>query len=125
LRRHAKKNKKRIAGISSALSKSLEDYSFPGNVRELENIIASAVLAEEGHQLTVSSAQKIDHPQGRIQSDQSEHFPTLSEVQQDHIVRALEQTKGNRTRAAKLLGIGLRTLQRKIKQFSINFSTPN
>ena len=125
LRRHAKKNNKHIAGISSALSKSLERYSFPGNVRELENIIASAVLAEEDHQLTLPSAKNIDHPQGRIQSDQSEHFPTLSEVQQDHILRALEHTKGNRTRAAKILGIGLRTLQRKLKQFSINVSTPS
>lgn len=125
LRRHAKKNNKQIDGISRELSKSLERYTFPGNVRELENLIASAVLVEESRQLTLGSAQAIIQSQEMDSSVQPERFPTLSEVQQDHILRALEVTKGNRTQAARLLGIGLRTLQRKLKQLSISRTTPN
>jgi DNA-binding NtrC family response regulator len=125
LRRHAKKNNKQIDGISRELSKSLERYSFPGNVRELENLIASAVLVEESRQLTLGSAQTIIQPQEMASSVQTERFPTLAEIQQDHILRALEFTKGNRTQAARLLGIGLRTLQRKLKQLSIPRPTPN
>lgn len=125
MRLHANKNNKRITGISTALSKSLERYSFPGNVRELENIIASAVLAEESHQLTISSAKNIDHAYGLVHSERTDQFPTLFEVQKDHILRALEHTNGNRTHAAKLLGIGLRTLQRKLKQFSPDGAASN
>lgn len=125
LRRHASKNNKQIDGISPELSKSLERYSFPGNVRELENLIASAVLVEESLQLTLGSAHTLIQPQEMSSTVQTERFPTLSEVQQDHILRALKFTKGNRTRAARLLGIGLRTLQRKLKQLSIPRTTPN
>lgn len=125
LRRHAKKNNKQIDGISPELGKSLERYSFPGNVRELENLVASAVLVEESRQLTLGSAQTIIQPREMASTVQAERFPTLAEIQQDHILRALEFTKGNRTRAARLLGIGLRTLQRKLKQLSILRTTPN
>ncbi len=125
LKRHAKKNNKQFDGIATELNKALQRYSFPGNVRELENIIASAVLVEESRQLTLGSAQSLIQPQETVNRDQSEHFPTLSEIQHDHILRALEFTKGNRTRAARLLGIGLRTLQRKLKQLSIHHTTPN
>jgi DNA-binding NtrC family response regulator len=125
LRRHAKKNNKQIDGISHELSKALERYSFPGNVRELENLIASAVLVEESRQLTLGSAKTLIHLQEMASTVQTERFPTLAEIQQDHILRALEFTKGNRTQAARLLGIGLRTLQRKLKQLSIPRTTPN
>lgn len=125
LRRHAKKNNKRVDDISPELCKALERYSFPGNVRELENIVASAVLVEESRQLTLGSAQTIAHPQEMAESPESEHFPTLTEVQHDHILRALKHTNGNRTHAAQLLGIGLRTLQRKLKQLSISPTTSN
>ncbi len=125
LKRHAKKNNKQVDGISIELSKALQRYSFPGNVRELENIIASAVLVEESRQLTLGPAQSILQLQETASTDQLERFPTLSEVQHDHILRALEFTKGNRTQAARLLGIGLRTLQRKLKQLSIHRPAPN
>lgn len=125
LRRHALKNDKQVDDISPELSKALERYSFPGNVRELENIIASAVLVEENRQLTMGSAQTIAHPRDMAESSESEHFPTLTEVQDAHILRAMKHTNGNRTRAAQLLGIGLRTLQRKLKQLSVSPTTSN
>ncbi|MBW2020761.1 MAG: sigma-54-dependent Fis family transcriptional regulator [Deltaproteobacteria bacterium] len=114
LRKHAKKNQKEIDSLAPDLAERLLEYPFPGNVRELENIIASAVLWQKGRVLSLSSAhglQSFSRP-GRSQTDE---LLTLAEVEERHIRRILEITDGNRTRAAKILGIGLRTLQRKLK----------
>jgi transcriptional regulator with PAS, ATPase and Fis domain len=117
LRSHAEKNNKRIGGIDPVLVEALVQYPYPGNVRELENIVASAVLAENGRTLSLNSVPQLKNlPSTHIQG-QDTHFKTLAEIQQRHIERALEVTDGNRTRAAKLLGIGLRTLQRKLKRY--------
>ncbi len=114
LNTHAAKNKKNIKGLSPGMLDVLQRYSFPGNVRELENIISSALLVEQGSELSVSSVSDlITH--GGLQTHPKEEFPTLAEVQMSHIAQALQMTGGNRTHAAKLLGIGLRTLQRKLK----------
>lgn len=114
LQRHASKNKKVIHRISEELAQALEQYAFPGNVRELENIIASAVLVENTEQLTLLSARGLlsNHLAPPAEDDR---FISLAEMEKHHIEKALRLTNGNRTRAAKLLGIGLRTLQRKLK----------
>ena len=117
LKIHADKNNKDIRSISPELAGVLQNYKFPGNVRELENIIAAAVLVENGNELTLPSAQNLlitQMPDGNL----SASFPSLAEVQKRHIEQALLICKGNRTKAAGLLGIGLRTLQRKIKDIS-------
>jgi DNA-binding NtrC family response regulator len=119
LKKHAQKNGKKISRISDEVLEKLNRYPFQGNVRELENIIASAVLSETSHELNdasvhLQSADQVTPP--GIQ----DHFPTLSELERQHIVEALRRTSGNRTHAAKLLGIGLRTLQRKIKSMALD-----
>lgn len=116
LKRHAEKNQKGIHSLAPDLAEALLTYPFPGNVRELENIIASSVLLEEGKTLTLSSARDLLSFSGpaRRRSDQ---LLTLDELEKQHILRVLHLTGGNRTRAARILGIGLRTLQRKIKAF--------
>ncbi|MDA8140571.1 MAG: sigma-54 dependent transcriptional regulator [Desulfobacteraceae bacterium] len=111
---HTAKNKKQIKKISSAVMELLEQYTFPGNVRELENIIASAVLAESGQELGLASMQHLIGYQEIPRGTTSSFFP-LEEMEKRHIAKALAMTGGNRTHAARLLGIGLRTLQRKIK----------
>ena len=118
LEKHAKKNKRNIGHISDEVMDQMHRYPFRGNVRELENIIASAVLAETGDTLTPASV-KLQSSLNPTASSTRETFLTLAEVEKKHIIKALEYTKGNRTRAAKLLGIGLRTLQRKIKSMTL------
>ncbi|MFZ1987133.1 MAG: helix-turn-helix domain-containing protein, partial [Desulfatitalea sp.] len=119
LRLHAAKNNKRIQHISAELSQALQHYSFPGNVRELENIIASAVLIETTDTLRLSSAQNLlSLPKTHIH--QGEYFEPLDEMQRRYIAQALRMTGGNRTHAARLLGIGLRTLQRKLKTLEVD-----
>jgi len=119
LKIHSTKNQKKISRLSDKLAEALFHYSFPGNVRELENVIASAVLVETGDALGVRSVRHllaVEDTDGSLEGD----FPPLELVQRRHIQRALQMAQNNRTRAAKLLGIGLRTLQRKLKQYENN-----
>jgi DNA-binding NtrC family response regulator len=119
LRKHAKINNKDIHEISSSLKDMLMQYDYPGNVRELEHIVASAVLAEKSKILGLASVQNlgIEKPSASVHPPKA--FPKLLDVQRQHIEKALEITNGNRTHAAKLLGIGLRTLQRKLKAYTL------
>ncbi len=116
LKIHALKNEKEIDSLSQDLAGRLLEYPFPGNVRELENIMAAAILLEKGKVLTLSSVSALLANSEPGQGCNQELI-TLSELEKLHIQKVLEAMNGNRTRAAKILGIGLRTLQRKIKTF--------
>ena len=119
--KHARLNNKDVNEISPSLAEMLMQYDYPGNVRELEHIISSALLVEQSGMLRLSSV----HNTGmriplEIPPDQST-FPNLEDIQRQHIEKALELTNGNRTHAAKILGIGLRTLQRKLRAYADQF----
>ena len=116
LKIHALKNEKEIDSLTQDLAGRLLEYPFPGNVRELENIMAAAILLEKGKVLTLSSVSALLANSEPGQGCNQELIP-LSELEKLHIQKVLEAMNGNRTRAAKILGIGLRTLQRKIKTF--------
>jgi DNA-binding NtrC family response regulator len=119
LRIHADKNKRSARRISPELYQALHHYAFPGNVRELENIIATAVLKEAGEELSLRSVRDlicVRMPPPISAGD----FTSLHAMQKTHIEQALILTGGNRTQAARLLGIGLRTLQRKLKSFDMD-----
>ncbi len=120
---HATKNKKKIDSLSTELADRMLGYAFPGNVRELENIIASASVLENGDILTLSSARDLAPLQGDSLPE-SESLLSLGELERGHIYRVLKATDGNRTRSAKILGIGLRTLQRKLKEFDESSTAP-
>ena len=119
----ARENQKKIDTIDAELKENLLQYSFPGNVRELENMIASGVLMEKGRSLTLPSVPDLAHASGRSQNPARELL-TLSDVEEHHILHVLDMMDGNRTRAARVLGIGLRTLQRKLNAFSKTADTP-
>ena len=120
---HSTRNRKKIRSLSPDLAALMLKYAFPGNVRELENIIASASVLEKGDILTLSSARDMASPQGDSQPE-SEELLSLAELEKKHIYRVLEATAGNRTRSAKILGIGLRTLQRRLKEFGEPSTAP-
>ncbi|MEJ2154666.1 MAG: sigma-54 dependent transcriptional regulator [Desulfobacteraceae bacterium] len=120
LRKHARLNNKDIQEISPSLADMLIKYDFPGNVRELEHIVASALLVEQTTALRLASIQNIGMQTQETAPFDRKTFPRLADVQRQHIEKALEITNGNRTHAAKLLGIGLRTLQRKLKTYDSN-----
>ncbi|MBL8917764.1 MAG: sigma 54-interacting transcriptional regulator [Myxococcaceae bacterium] len=112
--------------LSTAALDRLKAYHWPGNVRELENCIESAVVLCDGEILpehlplpetsrlpppAPELAMKVAAPTGEVLE--------LAEVERRHILSVLERAQGNRTQAAKLLGIGRNTLGRKLKEYGL------
>lgn len=118
LRLHAGANKKKIAELAPELIERLLAYEFPGNVRELENMIAAAVLLEKGKTLSLVAARNLlpyEGPERRRNSP----LITLEELERRHIEHVLEATNGNRPRAAKILGINVSTIYRKLEKYHL------
>jgi transcriptional regulator with PAS, ATPase and Fis domain len=115
---HAKTNKKKIQGLNPELAERLLQASFPGNVRELENMIAAAVLLEGGQTLSLASAHNLLPYKGPERRKNVELL-TLNELEKRHINLVLEVTGGNRPKAAKILGVNVTTVYRKIEKYNI------
>lgn len=97
----------------------LKRHDWPGNVRELKNFIERYVVSERRDRelTTIGEISDSSSREGEKQALVEEsHFPTIAEMERAHIERALERTSGNRTAAAKLLGISRSTLKRKLAQ---------
>lgn len=98
----------------------LQNYAFPGNVRELENAIERGVALSTGKVLGLEALPEDFHP-GRRAAGTAEQsgLPTLEMQEADYITWVLEQTGGNRTQAAHILGIDRVSLWRKMKKYNI------
>ncbi len=108
---------KKIAGIADGMMDVLLDYPFPGNVRELENIIERAVTLATGDVLTAQDLPddlKIGH--FRTIRRRSKGLVSLEEIETEYIQWVLSQTGGNRGSAAQILGIDRTSLWRKLKK---------
>ncbi len=101
------------------LFRSLMAYSWPGNVRELENVLEQASLLTTENFIRFSDLpERITEP-GQPEESQSRDL-SLDTVTRRHIAFVLESCRGNRTRAAKALGISRRSILRKIEKYSIS-----
>jgi DNA-binding NtrC family response regulator len=118
LKLHAGANKKKVADLAPDLCERLLDYEFPGNVRELENMIAAAVLLEKGKRLSLDAARTLLPYEGPERRKHVE-LVTLEELERRHIERVLEATGGNRPRAARILGINVSTIYRKLEKLNL------
>ncbi len=118
LARHAAANEKKIDALAKDLIDRLLQYSFPGNVRELENIIAAGVLQEKGKLLTLASTPGLFSYSGPERRKNIELL-TLEELEKRHIEQVLKITGGNRPKAAEILGINVSTVYRKIEKYNI------
>jgi two-component system response regulator FlrC len=99
----------------------LERYGWPGNVRELENVIHRA-FALRGC-LKIKPADLFDHTIDGEESKDLQAGQSVDEMERKLIMTTLEQTNGNRTHAAKLLGISLRTLRNKLRDYRVQEAT--
>lgn len=125
--------KKRIRGFSEEAQEILLAYPWPGNVREVKNVTERAMilcrsdmilpehlpadlLGVTGKPVRDTPEENASHRPGRRETDP---FLPLAALEKNHIREALEATEGNRTQAAKLLGISRSTLQDKIKRYRL------
>ena len=100
---------------------SLTEYSWPGNVRELKNLLESLLVSVQGNVIRLEDLPSPIH-RNLVGASTPEFEPGMSlvEMEQQLIRRTLEFTGGNRTHSAELLGIGVRTLQRKIHAYGLS-----
>ena len=107
--------------IGDQTLKTLSGYSWPGNVRELENVVHRA-FALRGC-LKVKSAELFDQTVDAGNGTEPQAGSSVSAMERKLILATLEQTDGNRTHAAKLLGISLRTLRNKLRDYRVEEAT--
>jgi transcriptional regulator with PAS, ATPase and Fis domain len=119
LQRYGNSKTDPIESLSPELEQCLMAYSFPGNIRELENMMASAVLLEKSRILTLLSVRGLDSATGSS-SDEGSGLATLEDLEKKHIIRVLQETRGNRKKAAIILGINTATVYRKIEKYRIS-----
>jgi two-component system response regulator HydG len=123
LKQYADKNRRLIKGFTPRATDLLMRYDWPGNVRELENVIERAVIMARGEMITpLEFPNDLQNLDGELKESRIDLTPgrSLKEVEKVMILRTLEEAGGNRTHAARILGISRRTLQLKLKEYGIN-----
>jgi two-component system response regulator HydG len=118
VRKYASKYGKPVTGVSGPAAQKLLDYEWPGNVRELENCMERAVTLTRFDQVMVD-----DLPE-KVQRYQAAHLviaddaplPTLEDLERRYIHKVLRAVGGNKTQAAKVLGLDRKTLYRKLER---------
>jgi DNA-binding NtrC family response regulator len=112
---------RKVVGLSPPAAEKVLSYGWPGNVRELENCIERAVALAHFDQITVEDLpDKIrDYRAERLRTaeENPEGLVSLETVERRHVLRVLEQTGGNKLRAAAILGVDRRTLYRMLRRF--------
>lgn len=115
LQKHLPTSNKKIKGISREAMDILKHYSFPGNVRELENIIERAIILERGMMITPESL-----PQTlsmyEIQTIEPDGVKTIDEISKEYAEKVVEMFGGNKSKAAEVLGISRTSLWRVLKE---------
>ncbi len=120
LREYAARSNRQLSGFSPKSMEALLAHTWPGNVRELENVVERAValspgpIVEEGDLPEKLAGLPIAAPS--VQTTRSR--PTLDELIRDHVFDALERAHGNKSEAARLLGIPRRTLYRMLERYA-------
>jgi two-component system response regulator HydG len=112
------RNRRSVESFTDAALRKLMSHSWPGNVRELENVVEQAVVLARGKTIDVGNLpEEITGDEGPQDVLRIPVGTSLAETEKDLILETLKKTGGNKTQAAKLLGIGVRTLYRKLEEY--------
>jgi transcriptional regulator with PAS, ATPase and Fis domain len=117
------KHGRKVATVSEAVLNLFRTYSWPGNVRELRNTLERAVIVCEGGVVeTKHLPPGFGHPPARPATDDSDSIrltvgTTVEKAEKLLILKTLESTSNNKTRAAEILSISLKTLHNKLKEY--------
>jgi two-component system, NtrC family, response regulator len=116
---YSNKTNKNISGMDPDFFRKLKEYNWPGNTRELKNMIERAVILADKDVLTADLLPyEIVNPVS--DTSLSGFEGTMEELEKMHIRKILAMTHGNKTKAAEILGIGIPTLYRKIEKYGID-----
>lgn len=114
--RHANEELNRtVEGFDSAAAELLASHSWPGNLRELNNVVKRAVLLTRGNKITTT---ELTQAMGQIRTDNVLQLHD-EDTERQRIITALQQTNGNKAKAARLLGIDRKTIYNKIEKLGI------
>lgn len=121
IKKYNKQFDKNFSGAHSEVVRALESYEFPGNVRELENIVERAIALSEGPMIELNDLPDLQHNNPAVPlSETAKNLAgrTLAEIEREAIMETLALTNNNRKKAAALLGITERTLRNKLDLYS-------
>lgn len=114
--RHANEELNRnVEGFDSGAAEMLASHSWPGNLRELSNVVKRAVLLTRGSQITTA---ELTQAMGQIRTDNVLQLHD-EDTERQRIITALQQTNGNKAKAARLLGVDRKTIYNKIEKLGI------
>ncbi len=122
LKKFSEKYGKEVKRFSKEAIKLLWNHDFPGNVRELENLVERAVILAEGEEITPSELSGLVQTEALAEEDAFHRLPLPEAVElleKTRIKKALEAAKGVKTRAAELLGISERVLRYKLEKYGL------
>lgn len=114
IRLHARNMGKQVSGITTPALKAFRAYHWPGNIRELQNVIERAIILARG-EVTIMDLPEVF----RLAGAAREEGGILKEAEREAISAALKATAGNRRLAAERLGISKRTLQYRLKEYGL------
>jgi len=119
----ARRHNRPVSGVERAALDQLLRYPWPGNVRELKNTIEGMVALARGKELTIADLPpELREADNAVGSSGEIKIPvgwTMEKIEREVIRKTLQKLDGNRTKTAELLGIGLRTLHRKLKEYEL------
>jgi len=109
--KYSKQFKQKVPKFSESAINALKSYSWPGNIRELENIIQRSLIVTDRD--VIDSSDFPDKLKCNLIFPMT-HIRSLKEVEKEHLIRVLDSVKGNKTKAAEILGIDRKTLRDKL-----------
>lgn len=120
LQKFAAEYRKPIAGLTRRAQARLATHSWPGNIRELENVIGHACMMVEGDLIDIDDLPEGLQTHGHVETVHDENLLSLEEVQKRHILRVLEAVGGHKARAAEILGIGRATIYQMLSKMKMD-----